>query len=128
VELDRELDFVKDYFYLQQIRDGNKIRLEIEKFPITDDWILPISLQLLVENALKHNMATPETPLVITIGRGENHTVVVRNHLMKKMTMGNSSGLGLKNLGQRLRLSAGRDLEITETQDEFMVKLPLIAR
>ena len=125
VELEKEIAFVKDYFYLQQIRDGDKIQLEIDPVGEHGFRILPISLQLLLENALKHNSATREKPLHITISFAGDH-IEVRNNLQPKTVMERSSGLGLKNLGERFRLASGREITVLKTENEFMVHVPLI--
>jgi two-component system, LytTR family, sensor kinase len=125
VELEKELAFVRDYFYLQQIRDENKINLELEIFTANGLRILPISLQILVENALKHNSATRENPLHIKIDLENSNFIVVRNNLQRKTVMERSSGIGLKNLGERLKLATGKEMIISENSDQFIVKIPL---
>ncbi len=125
VSLSAEIEFVKDYFYLQKIRDQEKIELKIEINEIEKAQIVPVSLQMLVENALKHNMARRDNPLVVTIHNEGIDKLVVRNNLQKKTQLGDSSKIGLKNLGERCRLILKREIEIQETADEFVVKVPL---
>ncbi len=125
VSLSAEIEFVKDYFYLQKIRDQEKIELKIEINEIEKAQIVPVSLQMLVENALKHNMARRDNPLVVTIHNEGIDKLVVRNNLQKKTQLGNSSKIGLKNLGERCRLILKREIEIQETADEFVVKIPV---
>ncbi len=125
VPLATELEFVNNYFYLQKIRDEEKIIL-INELKETDKVeVLPVSLQLLVENALKHNSATRKQPLEITIHSEGLDKVVVRNNLQKKTQLNDSSKIGLKNLNERSRLILDRDIEIQETADEFVVKIPV---
>lgn len=125
VPLEREMAFVRDYFYLQKIRDEEKIQLAIQ-LPAGDQAsVLPISVQLLVENALKHNKASRDQPLRISITQ-EQDRVVVRNTLQKKATLESPSPrIGLKNLAERIRLTLGKELDVSETREEFIVKVPV---
>lgn len=125
VKLDAELKFVQDYFYLQKIRDEEKIQLTIELNPNDEVFILPVSLQMLVENAIKHNAATRKEPLDITIHFEGMDKLVVRNRLQKKTQLKDSSKIGLKNLNERCRLILNREIEIQETAEEFVVKVPV---
>lgn len=125
VPLTSELDFVNNYFFLQQLRDGDKISLKTETGDISGLLIVPVSIQLLVENALKHNISTRKQPLEITIHREGIDKITVRNNLQKKTQLEPSSKIGLKNLDERCRLILNRGIEIAETADEFVVKTPL---
>lgn len=126
IDLQSEIEFVKNYFYLQQIRDENKISLQILLEEHKRFKILPMSLQLLVENALKHNSATREVPLHITISIESDEYITVKNNLKKKETIESSNKIGLKNLGERIRLITGKEMIVLETKEAFMVKIPLI--
>lgn len=125
VPLFAETEFVRNYFYLQKIRDEEKIELKIELNGSENVEVLPVSLQLLVENALKHNSATRKQPLEITIHFEGLDKIVVRNNLQKKTQLNGSSKIGLKNLRERSRLILHRDIEILENEDEFVVKIPV---
>ena len=125
VSLEEEMKFAADYFLLQQIRDEEKIRLE-QKVPSGHEYkILPISLQILIENALKHNSATRQDPLIIRVSMEGNDYISVSNNIRKKMNLERSNGIGLKNLSERVKLATGRNLIIEEGHD-FVVKVPLI--
>ena len=126
VNLDEELQFASDYFRLQQIRDEDKISLELADISTKQFRILPISVQLLMENAFKHNAATRENPLNIQLFIDNDEYMVVRNNLQKRLILGGSSGTGLKNLGERVRLITGKEINIQETKEFFSVKVPLI--
>jgi two-component system, LytTR family, sensor kinase len=115
---------VQDYFFLQKIRDDGKIELTLPNESLADFEILPISIQMLVENALKHNAATKNNPLKIEISI-ENGWVVVKNNLQPKMQMGHSSNLGLKNLKERVRLVMNKEVTVESSGDSFIVKIPL---
>ena len=124
VSLADELQFMREYFSLQKIRDEEKIELNVELRETEKLWIPPVSLQLLIENALKHNVATRKNPLVITVHNEGLDKLVVRNNLQPKLQLSNSSKTGLKNLGERCRLILKREIEIIQTETEFVVKIP----
>ena len=127
VSLEDEIEFIKDFFFLQKIRDDGKIYLEIDIGHPESYVVVPVSLQLLVENALKHNAATQESPLNIRIYL-ENDTVVVENNTQKKMNLEPSSKVGLKNLKERISLAMRRQLIIEEGPLKFLVKLPVLKK
>ena len=123
IQLQKEISFVTDYFHLYKIRDEEKIQLNIKLENSLNFYLVPVSLQILVENALKHNIATREKPLNINIYNEEGY-IVVKNNLQKMTTLVESAKTGLKNLNERIHLSTGKDLVITETNTEFIVKMP----
>jgi two-component system, LytTR family, sensor kinase len=124
VPLSEEISFVKDYFDLQKIRDGEKINLEMKLENIDNYQIVPVSLQVLVENAIKHNSASASKPLKILIEQIKDH-IQVSNNLQRKISMQDSSGTGLINLKERVKLVVNREVKITETQNDFVVQIPL---
>jgi two-component system, LytTR family, sensor kinase len=124
VPLADELQFVNEYFALQKIRDEEKIELNVELNETENLLIPPVSLQLLIENGLKHNAATRKNPLVVTLHNEGLDKLVVRNSLQPKSHFSNSSKTGLKNLGERCRLILKREIEIIQTETEFVVKIP----
>ncbi len=125
ISLEDELEFVKRYFSLQKERDNDKILLDIAIQSPDNFRIIPVSLQILVENALKHNRATQENPLKIHIF-DEKDSLVVSNGIQRKSTLGNSAGTGLSNLQERVKLIMGKELVVTEEDSCFIVKLPVI--
>ncbi|TAL74320.1 MAG: hypothetical protein EPN88_03920 [Bacteroidetes bacterium] len=125
VSLQNELAFISEYHDLHKVRDEEKILLNINAPNAEKYNILPVSLQILVENAIKHNMATRERPLDLSIYIEEDN-VVVKNNLQKMADKLKSTKIGLKNLAERVRLITGRDLIIEETNNYFIVKVPLI--
>ena len=126
VGLDEEIEFIKNYFFLQKIRDDGKINLHIEVDHPEAYQSLPISLQVLVENALKHNAATHENPLNIRIYLANDDVLIVENNIQKKMNLEPSSKIGLKNLKERILLMMNKQLFIEESTDTFLVKLPIM--
>lgn len=125
VPLKSEIDFISDYYYLHAIRDDGKIVLTVDAPGADKFQILPVSLQILVENAIKHNSATRENPLMITIVI-DDQMMIVRNNLQKMTVRIKSTGIGLSNLRERVRLTTGKNLIVEETESEFVVKIPLI--
>ena len=124
INLSKEIEFVKNYFFLQKIRDNGKIDLDLELSAIEKFEILPISIQLLVENALKHNAATKEKPLKIKISI-MNDEVIIENNLQPKMHMEPSSGLGLNNLKERVKLIMNKEIIVEQSSSSYVVKIPL---
>lgn len=125
VPLKEELQFIRDYFYLHQIRNEGKIFLSIDIGDDAEYEVLPVSLQALIENAIKHNMATFEKPLRIFIYI-EGEYVAVKNNLQRMATQTASTRVGLRNLNERATLIAGKGIIVEETGDEFIVKAPLL--
>jgi LytS/YehU family sensor histidine kinase len=125
VPLKAELDFIQDYFFLHKIRDDGKIDLEVVVNELDKYEILPVSLQILVENAIKHNKATIEEPLHISVFI-EGDMIVIKNNLQRMATQLKSTEIGLKNLSDRVKLATGKDLVIEETDNFFLVKVPLL--
>lgn len=128
VGLDEEILFIKDFFFLQKIRDEGKINLEIKVDHPNSYLVVPVSLQLLVENALKHNAATQESPLNIRIYLESDKAVVVENNIQKKMNLEPSSKVGLKNLRERISLAMREQLLVEEGRLKFVVKLPVLKK
>jgi two-component system LytT family sensor kinase len=120
-----ELSFIEDYFDLHKVRDEEKITLTIHAHNGENYEILPVSLQILVENAIKHNIATRENPLHISIII-ENERVVVKNNLQKMPVQFKSTQIGLKNLSERAKLITGKELIVEEDCNYFIVKVPLL--
>lgn len=126
VPLQEELDFVTNFFFLQKLRDDGKIDLEIDVDGVEQYSILPISLQLLVENALKHNAATREHPLKIRISKNKDE-LIVENNRLPKMQLSHSSKIGLNNLRERIKLTMNKEMHIDSNSETFKVTIPLHA-
>ncbi len=88
--------------------------------------IVPLSLQLLLENAIKHNIISDQKPLQIDIFK-EGNCLVVQNSFQKKETFENSAGIGLQNIIQRYHLFSNTEINIQQTDKHYIVKLPLIS-
>jgi sensor histidine kinase YesM len=126
VTLEQELNFIESYFHLLKIRYVSKINF----FKIIDDkyadWLLPpLTLQMLIENALKHNIATKEQPLEIFIETNSNQTVTIKNNLqLKNMTIQPSKN-ELQGLKVKYELLNVGGFDVKETLEEFIVTVPL---
>jgi hypothetical protein len=127
VILQEEIDFLKDYFSLLKIRFDNAIQLNIA---IPDDMlgqylIPPISLQILLENATKHNEFSDQIPLVIEIQLKEGQ-LVVTNEMKKKGLRRPSSKIGLQNLNERYKLILQQSIGIEQMDNNFKVTVPIL--
>ncbi len=125
VSLTKELEFVQQYFDIQKVRDNDKIILEVDMADVDAFKVLPVSIQILVENALKHNSRSEKSPLKIRVFK-QNDKVVVSNNIQRKNILESTSKTGLLNLRERIKLILYKDLIIEENTDQFMVKLPLV--
>ena len=127
VPLGTELEFIKPYVFLLEKRfpDSVIVDLEIEKQYI-DYYIVPASLQMLVENAIKHNILSKAKPLVIRISVNKKGDLFVKNNLQPKPQLEGSTQVGLRNIAQRYDFITGQQIEIVKEEDSFTVTLPLI--
>ncbi|MFK5854752.1 MAG: histidine kinase [Bacteroidota bacterium] len=126
VSLNKELDFAQSYIHLIKIRFGKNIVVE-NKITITNDkfQIAPLTLQLLIENAIKHNIISKKKPLHIVISVVDN-VLIVSNKLQLKEKKEYSNEMGLKNIKSRYDFLTDRVVEISDEGGEFTVKIPLI--
>ena len=123
--LDEELKFIEAYSYLFEIRYADKLFFDIDVDDKYRSWTLPaLSLQPLIGNAVKHNTITRSKPFHISI-RTEQGWLVVANPKVPKIEPEPSTGIGLENLRNRWHLITGRDIEIIDTDKEFVVRMPL---
>lgn len=126
VDLKTELDCIDAYFFLQKIRFGDNLRVHINvPAQYNTKQIPPLSLQILVENAIKHNIISSLKPLFIDIYIDDADMLVTKNKLQKKKSVESSTKIGLQNLVNRYHYIFNKGIEIYETEDSFMVKLPL---
>jgi two-component system, LytTR family, sensor kinase len=127
ISLKNELEFTEDYFFLLQLRHDNKLQLhtQLNHEPGGTIMIPPLSLQILIENAIKHNEFSSENPLQISIVMNEVHVKVI-NSIRPIPYTGNSTQIGLKNLSSRYKLLCNKDIIIEKDKEKFTVKLPYI--
>jgi sensor histidine kinase YesM len=124
VPVEDEIRFLEDYIYLQKIRFGESLRVVIELEPVKKRMIVPLSMQMLVENAIKHNEASMEHPLEIRIHASNEGKVIISNPLQRKETPERSPGLGLENLRKRIAFYTSDELHLEEGAGRFTVTIP----
>ncbi len=128
VTVDEELNFARTYVRLLKMRFEDSIVFEIpEASSDPEAKIVPLSLQLLLENAVKHNVVTSSRPLRISVFE-ENGNLVVKNNLQEKQVVKKSSGVGLQNIRQRYDILTDRKVSIDKKTDEFSVALPMLSK
>ncbi|MBK9421913.1 MAG: histidine kinase [Flavobacteriales bacterium] len=128
IPLSEELGLLHTYFTLEQRRFGEAIQLEL-RVPeeAVDHQIVPLTLQLVVENAIKHNRASLEEPLLIRIAT-ENDHLVVSNPARERLSPPPSTGFGLSSIRKRYAALSKKQVEITSAHGVFTVKIPLLNR
>lgn len=127
ITLEEELGVLKTYFYLQQKRHGKYLSLNIsisaeEKKLI---FIPPLTLQLLIENAIKHNAVSKETPLEIMIYL-QNDKLIIKNNINPKITREPGTGTGLQNIVKRYNLLSSESVSVENDGNHFIVTLPVL--
>jgi sensor histidine kinase YesM len=128
VTVDEELAFAKTYMSLLKMRFEDSIIFEIpEQASNPESKVVPLSLQLLLENAVKHNMVTTSKPLHIKIYEA-NGFLVVENNLQPKQIVKKSSGVGLDNIKQRYNLLTDRKVNIKQQAESFAVAIPMLTK
>lgn len=128
VPLTDELEFIDNYFFLLQIRHDKKLQLEKQLSDHIDHYLIPpCAVQLLIENAIKHNQFSEKEPLLITI-RQQGEMLKVSNNVHPKKVISHSMGIGLKNLQSRYHIIRHTRIRIEVTNQQFIVTLPLITQ
>jgi two-component system LytT family sensor kinase len=127
ITLHKEVKFIESYIYLISIRHSDNVKVTVN---IPEEFfqkrIPPITLQLLIENAIKHNIASAAQPLTITIAIADNQLRVSNNLQRISIPPHTSSRIGLENIKSRYRIVSGKEPVVDETTDAFTVKLPLL--
>jgi LytS/YehU family sensor histidine kinase len=129
IPLQEEINLLNTYFFLQQKRYGNNLQMEMH---LTEKQkqqyqVPPLTLQLLVENAVKHNSISTNSPLHINIQIDDADTLSVTNNKNKRSSMpAAGAGMGLQNIAGRFKIITGKTIKIINEEKIFIVKLPLI--
>lgn len=127
VTVEDELEFAKTYCELLKTRFEDSVDFDFDvKKEDYRRFVVPLSLQLLLENCIKHNFATSSKPLIIKIF-SENDTLCIENNLQVREQIKESSGIGLANIVQRYSLLTKRNVFIEKSEDYFKVKLPVLS-
>lgn len=127
IELQTELDFIKPYIFLLKKRfdNGLEIALDIpEQYKRT--YVIPVALQMLIENAIKHNVVSRARPLLIEVGVSKDNSLIVKNNLQPRQYAEPGNQIGLQNIRKRYELISGKKIDVKHTEDEFVVSLPLL--
>lgn len=126
IAVKEELDFLQAFCFLLKERFGENIRIEIAVPEYLENHrIIPLSMQMLFENAIKHNIISSSSPLTIQV-RAEGKQLIISNNLQRKKQIMDSTKVGLQNIKNRYSFYTQKTVEVTEDKNLFIVKLPLI--
>ena len=127
VDLKEEIDFVKSYLFLLRMRYPDNLSFD---FNIDQKYlkltIPPLTLQMLIENAIKHNVVSKAKPLHIDIYIENGKSVIVKNNLQRKESLTKSTKTGLENIRSRYKILGGKEIDVITSSSNFMVAVPLI--
>jgi len=127
VKLKTELDFIKAYIYLYELRFANMLKFDINiSDQLNNSLIAPMTIQMLIENAVKHNIVSKKKQLTVKITTTDEY-LFVTNNLQKKPVKEYSSEMGLKNIKSRYTFVCDKEVIVEETDELFTVKIPLIS-
>jgi ligand-binding sensor domain-containing protein len=125
ISIPEEIHLVKNYYYLLQRRYGDNMILEVDIDGLIG-FVPPLTLQMLVENAVKHNVISKSRPLTIRIYGEENTYVIVENNVQKKLSEVPSTKFGLQSIINRYDMISDKKVIVQETSDTFRVSIPII--
>ncbi len=127
VDLEKELNFLDAYIFMMNVRHKNAVDITTEVDLDTKTYFIPtLSLQMLVENALKHNQYSKEKPLTIAISTIQQDALVVRNNLQKRGDVAATTKMGLQNIKKRYAYYSNKQVLVREEADYFEVIIPLL--
>ena len=127
VSVEEELKFAKTYMNLLKMRFENSITFEVPEFQNDEAKVVPLSLQLLLENCIKHNIVSEKKPLHIKIHIEENELIIENNKQIKEVLQ-DRKGVGLQNIVSRYAILTKRNVIIQESETIFKVKLPILTK
>lgn len=125
VPLADELEFMRSFTFLLKTRFEEKLLISIDVDPLPDDYIVPMTLQLLIENAVKHNEVSEAFPLSIEI-RKTGDFLEVKNNLQPKSAGDDSKKTGLKNITQQFAFFSDRPIKIVSNDEFYAVRVPIL--
>ena len=125
VSFEEEKKFIESYLFLLNLRFEDSLKVDLQLNENNKGMLIPMALQILVENAIKHNMISRQKPLKLKIETCDD-VVCVTNNLQLPENKPQSSGFGLENIKKRLRLLSDRGLEIEQSATTFTAKLPIL--
>ncbi len=128
VPLANEIEITKEYYFLQKIRFADLINLDIEINSNLEGHTIPVmSIQTIVENAIKHNIITPENPLHISIHTEQEHLVITNNYTPKLGNNADSLGVGLDLINSIYDQYYGLKIKIHQSEKSYICRLPLVS-
>lgn len=127
VSVEEELRFAKTYMNLLKMRFENSITFELPEFENDEAKVVPLSLQLLLENCIKHNIVSEQKPLHIKIYI-ENNELIIENNKQIKEVLQDRKGVGLQNIVNRYAILTKRNVIIQESETVFKVRLPILTK
>lgn len=135
--LSTELEFLNAYVFLLKERFGDNLHVDIDdaickdtllttENGVCEKHVVPLSLQILFENAIKHNIISTQRPLTISVSIENKERLIVKNNLQRKNQVQEGTGVGLENIRNRYQLVSQKDVDIIVTKESFIVSLPLL--
>jgi LytS/YehU family sensor histidine kinase len=125
VPLEDELNLLESYVFLQQVRFGQHLKIE-NQLQNMSSLVVPLALQSLIENAIKHNRVSLENPLTIKLYEEQDY-LVVENLVNRKVSVEKSKGIGINSLKKRYKVLTEKQVLVVETENKFIVKLPIVS-
>ena len=125
VPLSAELEFINSFIFLLRTRFEEKLKIEIDVQAHSEEYIVPMTLQLLIENAVKHNEVSETFPLRITV-RKKTDYLEIENGLLPKNVGADSKKTGLRNIVQQFAFFSDRPIEIIPSDEFFLVRVPIL--
>ncbi len=128
ISLTKEIKFIKDYTFLLSTRYSSNFNIEIniQDRLLNEKFLPPFTLQVLIENAEKHNVINDRQTMHVKIYTENNNYIVVENNILKRPKKVESTNIGLKNLRSRYQYLSNVEIHILKTKDHFIVKVPLL--
>ena len=125
--LSTELEFLNAYIFLMKERFGDNLHIDIKNTASVEHFhIVPMSLQILFENAIKHNIVSAQKPLHIEVFVENNKSLIIKNNLQRKNQVQEGTGVGLQNIKNRYLLVSQKEVSVIVTPQSFVVSLPLL--
>lgn len=126
LKVNDEIAFIRNYIDILHIRFDKGLQVEIDvSEQDLDREVSPMALQILVENAVKHNVVSASKPLSVAISTDGEYLTVI-NNVSPRSRVGNSTGIGLRNLSEKYKIIANKDMIVEKSQSQFIVKIPLL--
>ena len=127
VSVEEELSFAKTYMNLLKMRFENSVFYEVAETQNPEAKVVPLSLQLLLENTVKHNIASESKPLHIRIYEKDDY-LVIENDYQKKEVLQDRKGVGLQNIVDRYSIITNRKVKVEQTEEHFRVAIPMLTK